>query len=113
MMVDDRLGSIGAELAGDGLPAWMWEASALTDASLGASLERRLRAHIRRRECVILFMSPSIRGGSQATEARTNRSCISRFAGRVARISNECCSACVPCLVEMPRGNRCWPPLLA
>eukprot|EP00959_Pyramimonas_sp_CCMP1952_P427376 8950712-Pyramimonas_sp.AAC.1 len=58
-------------------------------------------------------MSPTARGGSQATGARTNIFRVSCFADRMARIISECCSPLVPRLVEMPQGNRSWPPLLA
>ncbi|CAK0831367.1 unnamed protein product [Prorocentrum cordatum] len=50
LLIGDGLTTIGSGLAEGRVPAWMWRGDTLSDERLGAPLERRLQAHLRRGE---------------------------------------------------------------
>ncbi|CAK0789693.1 unnamed protein product [Prorocentrum cordatum] len=67
LLIGDGLATIGSGLAESGVPTRMWRGDALGDERLGAPLERRLQAHLRRGEVAALFLSPAVPSANKAT----------------------------------------------
>ncbi|CAK0824879.1 unnamed protein product, partial [Prorocentrum cordatum] len=104
LVIGDQVSAVGSELASHGTPTWTWRADALGDQNLGAPLEQRVLGHLKRKEALLLFVSPVLPGASRASDNGCNRYRVKRFAERLSRLARMCWRARVPFVFEMPGG---------